>query len=141
MARRSRRISSLDLSDAITEIVNEYGSNVGNVLNCAIKEVTKEAEDKLKAVKKFAPDGHPTGYYSSEWVHRFDETGRFTFRGTVYNSTQYRLTHLLEFGHVTRNGTDRTFDRTPAYPHIAPVNDWAHDELIAKVRKKLEDIE
>ena len=138
--RRSRRISSLDLSDAIAEIVNEYGSNVGNALNGAIKEVTREAEDKLQAVKRFAPDGHPTGAYSEDGQSSVVDTGRFTVRGTVYNGSHYRLTHLLEFGHVTRNGTGRTFDRTPAYPHIAKVNDWAHDELIRNVKKRLEDI-
>lgn len=142
MARRqrSRRISSLDLSDAIAEIVNEYGSEASLALNLAIKDVTVGAEEKLKQIKRFAPHGHPTGEYSEDWEHRYDETGRFTFRGTVYNGSHYRLTHLLEFGHVTRNGTGRTYDRTPAYPHIAKVNDWAHDELIANVKKRLEAI-
>lgn len=141
MARRRKgRVSAINLSKAIKEIVEEYGSQVSFQLNDSIKEVTREAEDKLQAVKRFAPDGHPTGAYSDDWQSSVVDTGRFTIRGTVYNGSHYRLTHLLEFGHVTRNGTGRTFDRTPAYPHIAKVNDWAHDELIRNVKKRLEDI-
>jgi hypothetical protein len=142
MARRRKgRVSAINLSKAIKEIVEEYGSQVSFQLNDSIKEVTREAEDKLQAVKRFAPDGHPTGAYSDDWQSSVVDTGRFTIRGTVYNGYHYRLTHLLEFGHVTRNGTGRTFDRTPAYPHIAKVNDWAHDELIRNIKKKLEDME
>jgi hypothetical protein len=139
--RRKGRVSAINLSKAIKEIVEEYGSQVSFQLNDSIKEVTREAEDKLQAVKRFAPDGHPTGAYSDDWQSSVVDTGRFTIRGTVYNGSHYRLAHLLEFGHVTRNGTDRTFDRTPAYPHIAKVNDWAHDELIRNIKKKLEDME
>jgi hypothetical protein len=141
MARRRKgRVSAINLSKAIKEIVEEYGSQVSFQLNDSIKEVTREAEDKLQAVKRFAPDGHPTGAYSDDWQSSVVDIGRFTIRGTVYNGSHYRLTHLLEFGHVTRNGTGRTFDRTPAYPHIAKVNDWAHDELIRNVKKRLENI-
>jgi len=141
MARRRKgRISALDLSDAINEILEEYGVAAGTALYKGVKEVTVEAADKLTQVEKFAPKGHPTGDYSKDWDYSFREAGRFALRGTVYNGSHYRLTHLLEFGHVTRNGTGRTFDRTPAYPHIAKVNDWAHDELIRNVKKRLEDI-
>ena len=40
-------------------------------------------------------------------------------------------------GHVIKNGTGRTFGKTRAFPHIAPVNDWVQEELPKRVERKL----
>lgn len=140
MARRRNRIAAIDLEAAVKEELEKYGSLANSVLNESIADVAKEAEQKLKAVRRFAPDGDPTGEYSSDWDVVNQQTGRFSTTAIVYNVDNYRLTHLLEFGHVTRNGTGRTFERTPAYPHIAPVNDWAQDELIRQIERRLGNI-
>jgi hypothetical protein len=39
----------------------------------------------------------------------------------------------LEHGHVTRNGTNRSYDDTPAHVHIAPVE----EELITYFQKQI----
>ena len=43
----------------------------------------------------------------------------------VYNEKYYRLTHLLEYGHATRNG-----GRTKSQPHIIWVEEEASESLI-----------
>jgi len=141
MSRRSshKRIAPIDLEAAITEELEKYGAIANSVLEEAIDDVAKKAAVKLQAVHRFAPNGHPTGEYSRDWDSVMERTGRFTSTAIVYNVDNYRLTHLLEFGHVIRNGTKRSFGNAPAYPHIAPVNDWAQEEVIRQIDRRLED--
>lgn len=135
MARR-KRIQPVDLSDTITALLNEYGEAVFDVMEESVKEVTDEATKQLKAVNHWANEG--SGAYASGWTNDTVE-GRLPLSKfmVVYNGEHYRLTHLLENGHVIRNGTGRTFGKTGKYPHISKVNDWANTELPAVVRRKL----
>ena len=50
----------------------------------------------------------------------------------MHNKTDYQLTHLLEFGHATRDG-----ERTEAQPHIRPVEEKYSKEFEKRLRKKV----
>ena len=135
MAKKT--VKPLNLEASINEVLQEYGEKVYDVLKDAVDEVSDEAVQKLQSVSSFAPGGHPSGEYSKSWKKENVRVGRLAVKRVVHNEEHYRLTHLLEKGHVTRNGTGRTFRPTPAYPHIAPVNDWANEELPRRVKGKL----
>ncbi len=137
MARR-KKIKPIDLSAAVEEILKEYGNDVYNVVEDAVDEVTDEATNKLKAINHWAKDG--SGAYAGSWVNDTVRKTRVSTAKVVHNEEHYRLTHLLEKGHVIRNGTGRTFGKTGKYPHIAPVNDWANEELPKRFRKKVESL-
>ena len=139
MAKR-KRISPIDLSNAIESLLSEYGEQVYNVVQVELVDVSNEAVKRLKGVNKFADGRNPSGKYSADWTAETVNTGILQSKRVVYNDKHYRLTHLLEKGHVTRNGTGRTFPRTPAYPHIAPVNDWAQNALVERVKGDLEKL-
>ena len=136
MARR-KKIKPINLEATIQELLDEYGDDVYKCLDKCVKEVSEEAKDKLQSVTSFAPGGNPSGAYSRSWVNETLPVGRLNTKQVVHNEEHYRLTHLLEKGHVIRNGTGRTFGKTGAYPHIAPVNDWANQELPKKVEQEL----
>lgn len=137
MARR-KRIRPIDFSAAVESILQEYGNDVYGVVDETVDEIADEATDKLKDVNHFAPGGNPSGEYSGDWTNDTVRKSRVMLAKVVHNEGHYRLTHLLEKGHVIKNGTQRTFGRTGKYPHIAPVNDWANEELPRRFRRKVE---
>lgn len=139
MARR-RRIKPIQLESTVKEILSEYGEEVYEVLDDCVNEVAEESASKLRQVNHFAPGGHPTGAYAKSWTNEKQLSGYFFTKQVVFNAEHYRLTHLLENGHVIRNGTGRTFGRTGEYPHIAPVDDWANAELPAKVEREIKKL-
>lgn len=138
MARRSRRIRPIDLSATVEALLKEYGEDVYEVMDASVEEVTDEATEKLQAINHWAKDG--SGAYAGSWTNDTVRKTRVSTAKVVHNEEHYRLTHLLENGHVIKNGTGRTFGKTGKYPHIAPVNDWANEELPKVVRQKVESL-
>ena len=131
MAKKT--IKGINLASAVKEVLDEYGDMVYDVLDDSVKKVADESAEKLRRVDRFSPDGHPTGEYSKSWVSERERTGRLKVKYVVHNEEHYRLAHLLEKGHVLHNGTHRV----PAYPHIAPVEDYAKKELPQLVKQRL----
>lgn len=133
----AKTIRAVDFTTTIQSLLQEYGSQAADALSGAVTEVTKEAAGKLRSASRSA---FGSGPYASGWKSQVKES-RFSAEGVVYGGPRTsNKAHLLEFGHVTRNGTGRTFAPTPAHEHIAPVNDWAQSELIARTQRKLEGV-
>lgn len=107
----------------LTEILNEYKGDVHKLVEEAQYDVADKAVETLKATSP-----HKTGKYARGWSRKRD--GRAV---TVYNRTDYQLTHLLENGHLNRDGS-----RTPAQPHIAPVEQQVIDDFTQAVERGLE---
>ena len=134
-----KKIKPIDLTETIDKLLKEYGEDVYEVMCDSIKEVSKEAMNDLKAVRKFSPNGQPSGAYSKSWdVERIQVT-RFSVEDIVYNEDHYRLTHLLENGHALKRG-GRTYGSVRAYEHIKPVNDAAQEKLIRQVESRISNI-
>ena len=139
MARR-KTIKPVDLTAAVEELLKEYGNDVYEVMDDAIKETTDEAVRDLHAVNNFSPKGSPTGAYSKSWTSEQRLTSRYSKTSTVYNENHYRLTHLLESGHSKVLWGRKTGERVSAYPHIAPINEKAQESVIRKVEKGIESL-
>lgn len=137
-----KKVKPINLDKAIAEVLEQYGQDVYEVLDDCVQEVSDEAVKKLRSVSTFATGGHTE--YSSSWVNDKMPSGRLKTKRVVHNEEHYRLTHLLEKGHVVKNGRSRvtgeTYGEAGAYPHIAPVNDWANQELPKIVERKIKSI-
>lgn len=116
-------------ADALQDILTQYAEDVQKGMQEAIDEVGKSA---ATAVKQNAKQAVHSKKYHSGWTYtaEHDRTGAL---GHVHNRTEYQLAHLLEKGHVTRNGTGRTFRPTPAHPHIQEVDDMVADTVERKI--------
>mgnify|MGYP002512784758 FL=1 len=90
------------LSDAISDIMNDYSTNVRETVNT---EIDKAAKSLKKSISADAPV--LTGTQKKSWRVTKEKLAGGDIKAIVH-STDYRKVHLLENGHVTRNGITRT---------------------------------
>lgn len=128
-----------DLRDQIMDILNEYGEEAAEALESAVDSVRKQVVRKLKDT---SPKRAGHGEYARSWT--FQKTGkraRGVFLGgvnvTVYNREHYRLTHLLEYGHVIMNKKGGPYGRVRPYPHIGAAEELSIEELPKEFEKEL----
>lgn len=73
----------------------EYGDKVLDVMEAETKSIGRQTASALKGS---APSG---GQYARGWSHKVQKGGVYKLSDTVYNRTDYQLTHLLEKPHST----------------------------------------
>lgn len=122
------------LVSALVGACEEFVEETKRELEAGLKKI---GEESVVEIKKIAPvykgknKKTAKGAYRRNWTYRVDkERGRIDL--TVYvKGRNYRLTHLLEYGHASKGG-----GRAKAIPHISIVNEQAEK----KVDKLLEEI-
>ena len=91
-----------------------------------MKAIDEESKEAAKGLKNQSPV--LTGDYAKGWTSKNTYKGKYSKINTIHNKTDYQLTHLLEYGHVKRNG-----GRVAAKPHIKPVETRVIENLTRKV--------
>lgn len=125
---------NIDKMDAeIRQALDIYLANTQEDVKTAVEETAKETVDYLNKNSPRRKRGG--GTYAKNWAWKRDPKIRGMWRNSavVYNKAPtYRLTHLLERGHATRNG-----GRVEPAPHISTAEETAHTILYAKLVRKL----
>lgn len=119
----------IDLSAFVGEALEEYSSEVLSAVNDTLRETAKEAVSELKTAGGFHDR---SGNYRKGWKAKMEPGTLGVENQIIYNAKHYRVTHLLEYGHVTRTGK-----RTRAFPHIAPVEERLGDKIEQKMKERL----
>ena len=91
----SRVIRPEQFQAAVLDAMRDYGDKVAEISEQAAKTA---ARGTVKELKASAPTG---GGYASGWSHKAQKNGVTKYSETVYNRTDYQLTHLLEKPHST----------------------------------------
>ena len=116
------------VSSQIAEILDEYEKKVRET---AEKDIEQVAKDTVQRLKQTSPKD--SGDYARSWTLKRDRATKTT---TVYNKDHYRLTHLLEKGHIKRNQAG-TYGRQDPQEHIGPAEKEASAELVRKIEEDL----
>lgn len=131
------RVKGNEISLAVRDILEVYSHNV-TVLT---KEATdKTAEEALGRVKQLAPKS--SGTYADAWASKVGFENAFEKRTILYvEAPHYRLTHLLEYGHVIRNqyGGPLGKGRTAEFHHVEPTVEFAEKMYSDLIREAIKD--
>lgn len=126
----NKKIKPTDFTNIINSILEEFGDEMIGVVDTVINDAAVEATRRLKD-KSSGDFKDITGKYRASWKYQVEKKN-LNVEATVYSDKQYRLTHLLEFGHAKQNG-----GRTKAFPHISIVNDWVEDYVIKELTERM----
>lgn len=113
-----------DLANEIVRQVELYTEEVKSEVKVIKDDVSKMAVQELKQNSPKL-----TGDYANHWDRKKDGENII-----IYNKApDYRLTHLLEFGHAKADG-----GRVAAHPHIRPVEEQVVNEYVDRVEKAVQ---
>ena len=87
-----------EFSKTVMKALADYGDKTLEILETETKD---NARQTVKQIKASAPAG---GNYARGWSHKAQKGGVYKLSDTVYNRTDYQLTHLLEKPHATGGG-------------------------------------
>lgn len=113
----SKTVSIKDLEKALNDYLQDYVEDIEDDVENVTDSITKEATKELQQVSPRGKGSRSNPYYKG-WTRQKNRKIRGRYVIAIHNKTNYQLTHLLEFGHATKNG-----GRTKAIPHIRPTEE------------------
>lgn len=124
----NKKVSPDGLADAIIKEMNRYGQDVAEGIKKAVQDAGALCQKELKATSPKL-----TGDYAKGWRKKTAYENSTEVRVSVYNATDYQLTHLLENGHALVGKNGKVLGTVGAKPHIGPAEQKAEKELEKKV--------
>lgn len=122
-----KKIDYNELSTNVASILSDYIDDIDEEVIKTTNEVIKEAKEEIVRISP-----QDIGDYAEGWTISIKQKGKNFFSKAVHNKTSYRLTHLLEFGHATKNG-----DHIDAQPHVRPTEEKYKLKLANELERKL----
>lgn len=123
------------LEAAVQDILNGYRNDIDEVLNMATDHYANTAKKDIASASPVSASSPKSGQYKRGWRVQKDDR-RVGTSSVVYNQINPGLTHLLEHGHATRNGSRRTFPQ----PHIGPAEEKVIRDFENEVKNKIRSI-
>lgn len=127
----SKKVKVESLEQELNTFLKSYKKAVDEDVVQVTDKVTKAAINELKTTSP-RRKGSKTNPYWRGWASKLKKRSSNNYTKVIWNKTNYQLTHLLEFGHVTRNG-----GRAKAIPHIRPVEEKYNAEFVDLLKQRI----
>lgn len=122
------------LDDYLSDVLTDTEEVLVDVSDWAVGEL------KRKSPKVYKRAAHRKGHrhYATGWKTSVLKDKKKHYTGVVvHNSTDYSLTWLLEYGHVSKNQYGGPYKRVEGIPHIKPTQDKANQKFKIELERKL----
>lgn len=123
-----------NLDSAMMSILDSYKEEVREVIDEEAKRCANDCKDNIRNSASSAVKG--TGKYARSW--------KVTKRNGAYivnAGTQYRLTHLLEYGHIVKTKSGKIGEGKKTFvegrPHIRPAEEKAVTDFVNSVKRRI----
>lgn len=130
----SNNIKPEELQKALIKSLKNYIEDIEEDVETTTNSVIKDAKQELVKESPRSGLARNTKYYKGWSVKNGGRTrkGRY-YSKVIWNKTNYQLTHLLENGHHTRDGTGWV----EAQPHIGKVQEKYGTKFADLLEKKI----
>lgn len=119
-----------DVANEITKWLTEYSEEVTDVAKDVVDKVADETMAEIKNHVTWK-DKKYSKSFSLKTSYEDKRNKRMTW---FVKSPHYRLTHLLEFGHATRNG-----GRTKAFPHVKYGDEFVKNNFEREMKEAIQE--
>ena len=130
---RVRKVDGHKAAVLIDRVLEDYCEQTQETFFKAMSNAGKRAKKDLQATNAFEDR---TGEYRKGWSIR-TKREMFGINVLIYNRLKPSLTHLLEKGHATKNGTGRSFRDTPPHSHFLHAQQAAEEYLLEELTRQL----
>lgn len=130
----SSNVKPENLHKALKEYLEDYLEDIEEDVQVSTDTVIKEAKEELVQTSPRSGLARNTKYYKGWAIKNGGRTrkGRY-YSKVIWNKTNYQLTHILENGHHTRDGTGWV----EAQPHIGKVQEKYGAEFSDLLKQKI----
>ena len=130
----SKSITGDMLSKEIMKALEGYADDIEEDVEETVDIITKKAKQELVQKSPKSGIARNTKYYKGWAIKNGGRTRKKHYYGkTIWNKTNYQLTHILEFGHSKSDGTDWV----DAKPHIREVEEEYSIQFADLLEKKI----
>lgn len=123
-----KSIAATSLAKEIQRVFDEYIDEIDEVVKEEADVAINEAKNELKIISP-----KDIGDYAKSWRAGTRQKGKRFYSRAVYNLKYYRLTHLLEFGHINRDGISESEPK----PHIRSTEEKYKQKFTDNVERKI----
>lgn len=121
------RVTPNSFSSVIQQYLDEYGDEVIEANETAVRKVAKDVTKELKKAGDFGGSGK----YRKGLTFEVNKSN-LSVEARVGAGRNAGLTHLLEYGHAKQNG-----GRTRAFSFVAPINDTVEQKYMKEMEELL----
>lgn len=129
----SKHIDVNELYVTVTAELTKYSKDVAERIKKDVEEVTDQCIAEIRARSPIK-----SGKYKKGWRKKVEFRNNDALRIRIFNAKAPGLTHLLEFGHTSKNGTGRVYGFVKDYEHIYPAEKKAKEALKNKAKVAVE---